>query len=119
MEKKMYTKEEIAQIAFSLIVHAGDAKSQAQQAISASNIYDFKKADSFIEQANVEIKEAHEIQTKIVQAEAGGTDYEVTVLLVHAQDHFAMAMTAIDVAKQMIQMNKRIQDLEKKIGGDV
>ena len=109
-------KEEIAQIAFELIVHAGDAKSQAQQAISASNLYEFDKAEELIQKANDELKRAHEIQTKIVQAEARGTHYEVTVLLIHAQDHFAMAMSAIDVVKQMVQMNKKILSLEKKVG---
>lgn len=108
-------KEEITQIAFGLIIHAGDAKSKAQQAISASNEYDFAAAENLLHQAFEDLKAAHEIQTTIVQAEAGGDDYEVTVLLVHAQDHLAMAMSSMDVARQIILMNKKLCELEKQL----
>ncbi len=110
--------EEITQIAFGLIVHAGDAKSLAQEAIEASNEYDFDKAKELICKANGELKAAHEIQTKIVQAEAGGANYVVTVLLVHAQDHLSMAMSSMDVAKQILKMNKKIYKLEKNFTED-
>lgn len=108
-------KEEIIQVALGLIVHAGDAKSLAQQAIQASNEYDFSRAEELLSQANEELKSAHGIQTKTVQAEANGDSCEITVLLIHAQDHLAMAMSAIDVAKQMMKLNKKIFDLEQKV----
>lgn len=115
---KTISQEEVTQIAFNLIVHAGDAKSLAQNAIQASNEYDFAKASDLVKQACSELKLAHEIQTKIVQAEAGEVSYPVTVLLVHAQDHLSMAMSSIDFAKQILKMNKRIYKLEEYLKED-
>lgn len=113
--KTLHTKEEVYEIAFELIIHAGDAKSAAENAIKAANTYDFEKAEALMKEAVKELQEAHHVQTDVAQAEARGDQYEVSVLLVHAQDHLAMAITAISTAKQMLNLNRRIFALEEKM----
>lgn len=105
------------EIGFQLILHAGDAKSKAEEAIKSSNQYDFDQAEILIKEASKELKAAHKIQTELIQMEANGTPCEINILLVHAQDHFAMAMSAIDHAKQMIILNQKINVLEQMIKG--
>lgn len=106
------------EIAFQLILHAGDAKSKAEESIQFANEGNFDGASIQIKAASNELKEAHKIQTDLIQAEANGSRYELNILLVHAQDHYAMALTAIDNAKQMLILNKRIVALEQKIKGE-
>ncbi|MCI8401376.1 MAG: PTS lactose/cellobiose transporter subunit IIA [Lachnospiraceae bacterium] len=106
--------EESYEISFQLILHAGDAKSSAMEAILFSNEGDFDKAEESLKKAADELKEAHTIQTKLIQDEAGGNGAQLNILLVHAQDHLCMAMMTIDFAKQMLNMNKRIRELEEK-----
>ncbi len=107
--------EQSYEIGFKLILHAGDAKSKAEEAIKLANNYKFDEAVLLIKEASNELKEAHKVQTDLIQAEANGSRYELNILLVHAQDHFAMALTAIDNAKQMLILNKKISQLEEQI----
>lgn len=107
--------EKAYEIAVQLILHAGDAKSSAMNAIQAANGFQFETAKELIKEANREMRAAHQIQTDLIQQEAGGNRYEVNILLVHAQDHFAMAMTAIENAKNVIALNQKIYDLSEKV----
>lgn len=116
MEKSDQTSlERSYEIGVQLIVHAGDAKSKAMQAIQAANEYQFDTAKELIKAANQELHEAHQIQTDLIQQEAGGNRYEINILLVHAQDHFAMAMTAIENARNMMALDQKLCALEARL----
>ena len=114
MEEYTSPKEISYQIAFQIIAEAGDGKSKAQEAIRASNSYDFETAESLLKEANDCMKNAHRIQTELLQTEAGGSDYEMNIILVHSQDHLTMAMMTIENAQQIILMNRKIQKLEER-----
>jgi len=103
------------EVCFQLILHAGDTKSAAMEAINYSNDFNFDKANEFVINAVNELKKAHSLQTGLIQNEANGNMQEVNILLVHAQDHLSMAMMAIDLAKQSIKINKKLFDLEQKL----
>ena len=100
------------ELSFKIILHAGDAKSKAMEAISAANVYDFIKSEELINEAQKELRSAHQIQTSLITEETNGNGAKVSVLLIHSQDHFSMALTAIENAKQVLITMKKIQRLE-------
>ncbi|STY42998.1 Lactose-specific phosphotransferase enzyme IIA component [Listeria grayi] len=48
--------------------------------------------------------EAHHSQTALIQGEARGDRTEVSLLLVHAQDHLMNAITFKDLAKEIVEL---------------
>ncbi|EFI85188.1 N,N'-diacetylchitobiose-specific phosphotransferase enzyme IIA component [Listeria grayi] len=95
---------ELEQTIMSLIVFGGNAKSDAMLAIEAAKKGDFEQADAGIAQAEASLLEAHHSQTKLIQGEARGERTEVSLLLVHAQDHLMNAITFKDLAKEIVDL---------------
>jgi cellobiose-specific phosphotransferase system component IIA len=94
----------------------GDARGNAARAVDAANQYDFDKAEEYLKEANRELKEAHKVQTEQIQAEAGGAVCTVNLMMVHAQDHFTMALMAIDQAKEAIYLNRKLDAMSIRKG---
>lgn len=94
----------LEQIVMELVVNGGDARSKAMQAIKAAKKGDMNLAKQKINESNEALNKAHEIQTSLIQNEAAGEHVQVTLLMVHAQDHLMNAMTIRDLAQEMIDM---------------
>ena len=56
-------------------------------------------------EANSAIQKAHHSQTELLQEEARGNGQELSILLVHAQDHFMTSLLAIDLITEMIELH--------------
>lgn len=102
MEDK--AKEKVNEIAFQLIIHAGNGKSLAMEAIQHAKKGDFSKADELIKEAGQELGKAHEFQTSLIQKEASGESYPINILLIHAQDHLMTAMSVRDLAVEIVEL---------------
>ncbi|HCP0139210.1 TPA: PTS lactose/cellobiose transporter subunit IIA [Listeria monocytogenes] len=95
---------ELEQTIMQLIVHGGNTKSDAMLAIEAAKKGDFDVADEQIKNAEAALLEAHHSQTSLIQGEARGEKAEVSLLLVHAQDHLMNAITFKDLAKEIVDL---------------
>ena len=98
---------DIEMIVMRLVVNGGNARSTAIEALRAAKVGDFKKSDELMEEADTILKEAHEIQTEMIQNELNGNKVEVGLLMVHAQDHLMNAMTVMDLCKEMIDILRK------------
>ncbi len=98
---------DIEMIVMKLVVNGGNARSTAIEALRAAKVGDFMKADELMEEADTILKEAHEIQTEMIQNELNGNKVEVGLLMVHAQDHLMNAMTVMDLSKEMIDILRK------------
>lgn len=107
--------EEIQLLSFNIILHAGNARSSSMEAIWLAKENKFAEAREKIAEADKEFVEAHKTQTKLLQDEASGNRIEVSVILVHSQDHLMTAMTMKELANEMIDMYERMQKMEEKI----
>ncbi len=96
------------QLILKIITQSGDAKSYAMEAIQYAKQKDFSKAQESIERVNEKLREAHREQTTLIQNEAQGNKTEVTLLLIHAQDHLMNAITLRDMAKEFIELYERV-----------
>lgn len=105
-------KEELCEVAMSLIVEAGSAKSFAMKAISCARNDDFERANLELDNATKAFVKAHEIQTKLITKDLEQEEDSITVnlLMVHAQDHLTMALMAKENAIEMIEIYKKIKE---------
>ena len=106
------TLEEIQQLSFTIILHAGNARSASMEAIQLAKDYEFAAARAKIEEADEAFVQAHKEQTNLLQQEAQGERTEFSVILIHAQDHLMTAMTVKDLANEMIDMYEKMSQLE-------
>lgn len=101
---------ELEEIVFTIISHAGNAKSLCFQALQLAKRGSFKEADELIKKANKELCETHNIQNAMIQKEASGEKQELSLLLMHAEDHLMNAMLAKDLIVELIDMHKEGYD---------
>ncbi|MEH7415014.1 PTS lactose/cellobiose transporter subunit IIA [Neobacillus drentensis] len=93
---------------FQIILHSGNGRSAAMEAIHAAKKGDFEYAREKIEEAEKALNECHLIQTSLIQAEIRGEKAESSLLMIHAQDHLMNAMTVKDLAEEMVEIYQRI-----------
>lgn len=92
------------QIMMELIVNGGDARSKSMQAIKLAKKGDLEAAKEKLKEAGEALGKAHNFQTSLIQKEAAGEKTEISILLIHAQDHLMNATTVRDLAQEMISM---------------
>lgn len=98
--------DNINNLAFQLILFAGNGRSYAMEAIEEAKKGNFQKAEELIKKAGEEISKAHSFQTELIQQEAQGQTVDVNILLVHAQDHLMTSMVVRDLANEIIELYK-------------
>ena len=100
--------------AFQLIEHAGDAEADFMLAMEKAQENDWAGAEEEFSRGSDALKKAHTLQTDMMQQEAEGHPIDTNVIMVHAQDHLAMAILLKSQAQQVIALCKRIHELESK-----
>ena len=97
-------------IIMNLIIHSGEARSFSMEAMKLAKEGQIDVARDLIERASEELSNAHASQTQLIQGEAGGNKTEVSLLLVHAQDHLMTSMTLKDLAQEIIDIHEKLQE---------
>lgn len=96
--------DQLETVIFQIILHGGNAKSSAMEAIIAAKQGDFTAAHAKLKEASNELIEAHHIQTALIQGEVRGEKTEISLLMVHAQDHLMNAITIKDLAAEFVDL---------------
>jgi len=97
------------QIIFQLILHGGNGRSSAMEAITAAKQLDFSLAREKLQESADAIHEAHKVQTSLIQAEVREEKTTtVSLLMVHAQDHLMNAITVKDLAAEFVSLYEMI-----------
>ena len=96
------------QVVMGLIMNGGNAKSSAFEAIHAAKKGEFIIAEQKLKEADKFLVKAHNTQSDMLTNEANGDHTEVTLLMVHSQDHFMDAITFRDLAGEMVDLYKRL-----------
>ena len=112
------TREELELTVMELVVNSGAARSSALEAVACAGKGDMEGAKACMEAASSQLLAAHEVQTEMIQEEIRGNRTEVTLLMVHAQDHLMNALTVKDLAEQIVKLCQIIREeihLERRI----
>lgn len=93
---------------FSIISYAGNAKAIADEAVNEAEKGNFDLAEDLILQAEESLTQAHQVQTDMIFNAVNGIQPEMSIFLVHAQDHLTMGTMAIENAKKFIVLYRHI-----------
>lgn len=104
-------KEIEAENAMNIIVYAGTAKSMVMEALSKlADDGDIGAAEETIAAAGKELGKAHDIQTGLLVEESQSEESQpMSILMIHAQDHFMNAVTMRDMATIFLKMYQEKQ----------
>ncbi len=87
-----------------LISSSGESRSKAFEALQKVRSHDYDAAHKLLKESQDLDVEAHNIQTKMIQKELneGGDANPITLLMVHAQDHYMTAQLSRDLIEELI-----------------
>ncbi|AOT68623.1 PTS lactose/cellobiose transporter subunit IIA [Geosporobacter ferrireducens] len=91
-------------IIFTIISYSGDARNFFLEALAPAKNGYIEKAVELIKQGDEKLELAHKEQTKLIQAEARGEKMEISLLMIHAQDHLMNAITVKQLVCEMIDI---------------
>ncbi|HEC24085.1 MAG TPA: PTS lactose/cellobiose transporter subunit IIA [Chloroflexi bacterium] len=100
---------------FTVILHAGNARSKAIHAAEQAEVGEFEAAEASLEEAEAEQLEAHKVLAFIIQMEAKGEEVPFSVLLTHSMDLLLLAWAEIDHSRQLMRLYRRVAALEREV----
>jgi PTS system cellobiose-specific IIA component len=103
------------QTLFTLILHAGNARSKAKEAAEFAGAGEWEHAEAALAEANDEQFKAHQINADIIRMEAGDEPVPFSVLLVHSMDLLLLSWSELDYTEQYIKMCQRVNALEMEV----
>ena len=100
---------ELEQQIIGIISAAGDSKGKAFEALRKVKESDYEGARALLEESRKIDLEAHKIQTKLIQSEMDpeAEKPELSLLMVHAQDHLMNSLLAREFSEELIHLYQR------------
>ena len=93
-----------------LLIHAGQARSDAMEAIAASRRREWGTAEKLMASSEMACREAHKIQTALIGLDEGVGKIPVNLIMVHSQDHLMTAMLCRELAEEIVLLRKEMFD---------
>lgn len=104
------------ELAMQLILHGGNARGLAYEALDHAENYEFAEADKLLQQANDEFLEGHKYQTQLIQIQDKQNEKDIPIfIIIHAQDHVMTAQAELQLIKRMVNELKKTAELEKRL----
>ena len=100
-------------VSMNIILHAGDARNNVNNALQYARTFQFAKAEEEMKEAKENIVLAHQSQTEVIQNEMSGFDYEPCLLFSHAQDTLMTINSEIQTADHLIELYRLISESKK------
>ncbi|EIZ0481703.1 PTS N,N'-diacetylchitobiose transporter subunit IIA [Escherichia coli] len=101
--------EELEEVVMGLIINSGQARSLAYAALKQAKQGDFAAAKAMMDQSRMALNEAHLVQTKLIEGDAGEGKIKVSLVLVHAQDHLMTSMLARELITELIVLHEKLK----------
>ena len=90
-----------------IIVNAGQSRSLCFEALHAARQGNIDEAKSLLREADGYARQAHEMQTKLIEQDAGEARQPMTLIMVHAQDHLMNSLLARELSEEIIHLYQR------------
>lgn len=94
-------------IAMTLVGNAGEGRSLAYEALNEAKKGNFDRAEKLLKESQKRTLAAHEIQTQLICNEADGKKTDMSLLMVHAQDHLMTSILARELITELIEIYKK------------
>lgn len=103
----------LEELTMQLILHGGNARGAAYEALDEAEEYNFDAAEKLLDEAHEEFVKAHKYQTQAVQNQNEGISPDF--FMIHAQDHVMTAQAEIQLIKRMINQLKMMEKLDNQL----
>lgn len=90
-----------------IIVNAGQSRSLCFEALHAARQGNLDEAKSLLREADGYARQAHKMQTKLIEQDAGEARQPMTLIMVHAQDHLMNSLFARELSEEIIHLYQR------------
>ncbi|MEP9003316.1 PTS lactose/cellobiose transporter subunit IIA [Enterobacter ludwigii] len=90
-----------------IIVNAGKSRSLCFEALHAARQGNLDEAKSLLREADGYARQAHKMQTKLIEQDAGEARQPMTLIMVHAQDHLMNSLLARELSEEIIHLYQR------------
>ena len=90
-----------------IIVNAGQSRSLCFEALHAARQGNLDEAKSLLREADGYARQAHKMQTKLIEKDAGEARQPMTLIMVHAQDHLMNSLLARELSEEIIHLYQR------------
>ncbi|KLF99124.1 molecular chaperone TorD [Enterobacter asburiae] len=90
-----------------IIVNAGQSRSLCFEALHAARQGNIDEAKSLLREADGYARQAHKMQTKLIEQDAGEGHQPMTLIMVHAQDHLMNSLLARELSEEIIHLYQR------------
>lgn len=95
-------------IIMEIILCGGNSRSESMEAIMEAKKGNIEAARKHLKIASDELTAIHKVQTGLIQNEAAGKKTEISLLMIHAQDHLMNAITFKDMASEFVDLYEKI-----------
>ncbi|ARU90994.1 PTS system cellobiose-specific IIA component [Spiroplasma clarkii] len=102
----MNNKEIVTRKGLELVAYAGEARSYILEALEDARNGDFSNIDNLMKEAEALINHAHKAQFDLLVTEARGEYADVTLTMVHGQDHLMTTILLKELAVSLIELWK-------------
>lgn len=103
-ETEVLEENELIPVSMQIILHAGNGRTKAQEAIQFAKLKDFDSARTALKKAKDNIVLAHRSQTEVIQNEAAGKSYQPCLLFTHAQDHLMTITSEVNMTRDLVDL---------------
>ena len=90
-----------------IIVNAGQSRSLCFEALHAARQGNIDEAKSLLREADGYARQAHKMQTKLIEQDAGEGRQPMTLIMVQAQDHLMNSLLARELSEEIIHLYQR------------
>lgn len=90
-----------------IIINAGQSRSLCYEALRSAKAGNFSEADAKMHEAQHYAREAHLVQTQLIEADEGEGKTKMTLIMVHAQDHLMTSILAKELVTELIDLYRR------------
>lgn len=108
--------DNLLESAMQIIMYSGEARGFYLNAINLAQDGKITQAKKEAEKGKEQLLLAHKMQTNLISKECSGETMNVSLLIVHSQDHLMTTMTIRDLSNAFFKISEQIKLLQ---GGKV
>ncbi|MBV7389305.1 PTS lactose/cellobiose transporter subunit IIA [Enterococcus alishanensis] len=97
-------KNDLQMLGFEIVAYSGDARSSLLGLLKEIRGGDFSNVESKLQDADENLKLAHNAQTQVLANEASGDDLELGFIFIHGQDHLMTTLLLRDLVQDFIEL---------------
>lgn len=102
-------REELQMLGFEIVAYSGDARSTLLKLLREVRQGNFENIETELQDADENLKLAHNAQTKILAQEASGEELDIGFIFIHGQDHLMTTLLLRDLIQDFIALYKERQ----------